>query len=121
LAISDLKTGKSVVGADGTVKTAGHAFQQGVYELLASHAIGERIEAPAQIIGMNTAKTATSQRVGIGEIRGASEVLLGDDENEGVLQMASKLIHSGMFFGNPKSMMCHEKYCPIYNTCSYRK
>lgn len=121
LAISDLKTGKSVVGADGTIKTAGHAFQQGVYELLASHAIGERMSAPAQIIGMNTAKTANSQRVGIGEIHGAMDVLLGDDEHEGVLQIASKLIHSGLFFGNPRSNLCHERYCPIFNACSYRK
>lgn len=121
LAISDLKTGKSVVGSDGSVKTSGHAMQQGVYELLASHAIGERMSAPAQIIGMNTAKTSNSQRIGIGEIHGAMDALLGGDENEGILQMASKLIRSGMFFGNPRSMLCHQAYCPIYNSCGYRK
>jgi len=119
--IVDLKTGKAAVGSDGAVKTAGHAFQMGVYELLAEHASGVRIDAPAQIIGMNTAKTPASQRVGTGEIAGARDVLLGTDESPGILQHASQIIHSGNFYGNPKSMMCHAKYCGAYETCKFRK
>ncbi|MDD3676040.1 RecB family exonuclease [Thauera propionica] len=119
--ICDLKTGKAAVGPDGKVKTAGHAYQMGVYELLAEHASGVPISAPAQIIGMNTAKTPASQRVGTGEIAGARDVLLGDGESPGVLEYAAKIIHSGMFWGNPKSMMCHERYCPIFSTCKFRK
>lgn len=121
LGIADLKTGKTVVSSDGTVKTQGHAFQQGVYELLASHAIGEKIQTPSIIIGMNTAKTPASQRVGIGYIEDAASTLVGDEDNPGVLQMASNIIHSGLFFGNPKSMMCHGKYCPEYNNCKFRR
>ena len=120
-AICDLKTGKTAVGSDGTVKTAGHAFQMGVYELLAQHSAGVPITGPAQIIGMNTAKTPDSQRIGTGEIVGARDVLLGDGESPGVLEHASRLIHSGSFFGNPKSMMCHQAYCPIHSTCKFRK
>jgi hypothetical protein len=119
--ICDLKTGKAAVGADGTVKTAGHAYQMGVYELLAEQAGGLPITGAAQIIGMNTAKTAASQRIGTGEILGARAVLLGDGETPGVLEMAAKLIHGGSFWGNPKSMMCHERYCPNYETCKFRK
>ena len=120
-AICDLKTGKAVVGSDGTVKTAGHAFQVGVYELLAQHSAGVPITGPAQIIGMNTAKTPASQRIGTGEIVGARDVLLGDGETPGVLEYASRIIHSGSFFGNPKSMMCHGNYCAIHSTCKFRK
>ena len=120
-AICDLKTGKTAVCSDGTVKTAGHAFQMGVYELLAQHSAGVPITGPAQIIGMNTAKTPASQRIGTGEIVGARDVLLGDGESPGVLEHASRLIHSGSFFGNPKSMMCHQAYCPIHSTCKFRK
>lgn len=120
-AICDLKTGKAAVGSDGTVKTAGHAFQMGVYELLAQHSAGVPITGPAQIIGMNTAKTPASQRIGTGEIVGARDVLLGDGESPGVLEHASRIIHSGSFFGNPKSMMCHGAYCPIHSTCKFRK
>lgn len=120
-AICDLKTGKAAVGSDGTVKVSGHAFQIGVYELLAQHSRGVPITGPAQIIGMNTAKTPAAQRIGTGEIVGARDVLLGDGETPGVLEHASRLIHSGSFFGNPKSMMCHQHYCPIHSTCKFRK
>lgn len=121
LAICDIKTGKAAVGSDGNVKTAGHAYQMGVYELLAEHASGVPITGAAQIIGMNTAKTAASQRVGTGEISDARSVLLGDGESLGILEHASRIIHGGNFWGNPKSMMCHEKYCAAYPTCKFRK
>jgi len=121
LAICDLKTGKAAVNADGTVKTAGHAYQMGVYELLAEQASGVPITGAAQIIGMNTAKTPASQRVGTGEIIGARDVLIGDGESPGILEHASRIIHSGNFWGNPKSMMCHQRYCGAYETCKFRK
>lgn len=121
LAICDLKTGKAAVGSDGNVKTAGHAYQMGVYELLAEHASGVPITGAAQIIGMNTAKTPASQRVGTGEISGARSVLLGDGESPGILEHAARIIHSGNFWGNPKSMMCHEKYCAAFASCKFRK
>lgn len=121
LGIVDLKTGKAAVDSDGRVKTAGHAFQMGVYELLAEQASGIPITGPAQIVGMNTAKTAASQRVGMGEIHGARDVLLGDGETTGILEHAARIIHSGSFWGNPKSMMCHERYCAAYPTCKFRK
>lgn len=57
LGIADIKTGKTAVAADGTVRTAGHAAQIGVYELLAGAAIGQPITAPAEIIGLQVAKT----------------------------------------------------------------
>jgi RecB family exonuclease len=121
LGIADVKTGKAAVGADGIVATKGHAFQLGVYELLAEHASGLSLTEPARIIGMNTAKTDAAQRMGIGEISGARDVLLGDDDNPGILHHASTLIHSGSFWGNPKSMLCHKNYCPIYGSCNFRK
>ncbi|KAF1003255.1 MAG: hypothetical protein GAK28_04812 [Luteibacter sp.] len=93
----------------------------GVYELLAEHASGVPINAPAQIIGMNTATTPASQRVGIGEIAVARAVLLGDGESPGILEYAAKIIHAGTFWGNPKSMMCHERYCAAFPTCKFRK
>jgi hypothetical protein len=119
--IGDIKTGKQAVGSDGTVKTSGHAYQMGVYELLAEFGSGMPITAPAEIIGLNTAKTEKSQRVGVGSITGARAVLLGDGDHPGVLEIAARIIHSGNFFGNPKSMMCHGTYCPIFNSCRFRR
>lgn len=119
--IVDIKTGKQAVRANGTVETKGHTYQIGTYELLAEHSSGIKITAPGQIAGLNAGKTDKAQRTGTAEILDARTVLIGDEETPGILQRASQLIHSGMFFGNPKSMMCHERYCPIYTRCNFRK
>ncbi len=119
--ISDIKTGKSIVSADNSIKTAGHAYQMGVYELLAEHAFGVAMSSPAQIIGLNTAKTIASQRVATAEIESSADLLIGSVDEMGVLEYAAKIVHSGLFFGNPKSMFCHKNYCPNYNVCKFRK
>lgn len=118
LGISDLKTGRMAVSADGVAVTKGHALQMGVYELLAEHALGLPIEAPAEIIGMQTAKT--TQRIGVGEIANARAVLIGTEERPGMLQHAAKILHDGTFFGNSRSVLCSEKFCPRYRVCRYR-
>lgn len=118
--ISDLKTGGRAVGTDGTAVTAGHGPQLGVYELLAEHALGIPITAPAQIVGLNTGKTPAAQRVGTGEIESPRTALLGTEEQPGLLQHASRLIQSGAFYGNGKSVLCSAKYCPRHATCPYK-
>ncbi len=119
--IADIKTGKSAVSADGTVKTAGHAAQLAVYELLAGAALGRVIEAPAQIIGLQVAKTEKGRRAAIGTITGARELLICDDTGPGLLQIAADMLHTGRFFGNSRSQLCNPKYCPAYNVCRWRK
>lgn len=118
--ISDLKTGGKAVGVDGRAVTQGHGTQLGVYELLAEHAMGLRITEPAQIVGMNTGKTAAAQRVGLGEVPDARAALVGTEESPGLLEHASRLIHSGAFYGNAKSWLCSPKYCPAHPTCRFR-
>lgn len=120
IGIADLKSGARSVGADGNAVTAGHGPQMGVYELLAETAVGQAITAPAQIIGLNTGKTPASQRVGTGEILNARAVLVGDEDSPGLLEHASRIIHSGSFFGNGKSVLCSARYCPRFNTCRFR-
>lgn len=119
--ISDLKTGKTAVRADGHVETAGHAMQMGVYELLAERASGLPITEPGEIVGMQTGKTDKAQRIGTAPISGARDMLVGEVDSPGVLEMASTMVHSGSFPGNPRSMMCGPKYCPIHHNCKWRK
>jgi len=120
--IRDIKTGKQAVGTNGKAKTDGHAAQIGVYELVAENATGLPITAPAGIIGLQTNQTPDKQRIGTGAIEGAREVLLGDQDHTGLLITASKLVHGEIPpWGNPKSMMCHNKYCPIFETCFWRR
>jgi len=120
LGVADLKTGKTAVGADGTVKIAGHGLQLGIYELLASAALGQPITAPAQIIGLQTGMTDKAQRVAIGEVSGARDALVGDKNFPGMLEYAAKLLHGGLFFGNPRDYLCSPKYCPAYEGCRHR-
>lgn len=120
--ISDLKSGKTAVKADGTVGTKGHGFQLGVYELLAERGSGLPITAPAEIVGMQTGKTEKGQRVAKSHpIEGARDVLVGDQDSPGVLEIVARMVHSGAFPGNPRSMLCGDKYCPIYGRCKFRK
>lgn len=119
--IADIKTGKSAVGADGTVKTQGHAAQVAVYELLASHALDQNMTAPAQIIGLQVAKTDRGRRASSGLIENARDLLLDDEESPGLLRHAASMIHSGNFYGNPRSSLCNPKYCPTYAGCRWRK
>lgn len=120
LGVSDIKTGATAVGADGCVKTQGHGLQLGVYELLAEASLEHPITAPAQIIGMQTGKTAKAQRVGLGLIHSARAVLVGDEDQPGMLHHAAHILHSGVFHGNPRSMLCSPKFCPAYGGCRYR-
>ena len=120
IGIVDLKSGGTAVSASGKANTKGHAPQLAVYELLAEFAFGQPITAPAQIVGLNTGKTPTTQRVATAEIENVREALIGDADEDGMLTHASKIIHSGSFYGNPKSVLCSEKYCPRYKICKFK-
>lgn len=120
--ISDLKTGKTAVAADGTVKTQGAAFQLGVYELLAERASGLTITEGAQVIGLQAGKTPKGRRVAVSApVTGARDVLVGEPDSPGVLEMLSRMLTTGVFPGNPRSMMCSSKFCPIYSSCRFRR
>ena len=119
LGIADIKTGKTIVGTDGTIKTKSYGIQMGVYEILAEHSLNQEIVAPAKIIGLQAAKTAKGQRAAIGEIEFAKETLLGDEGQKGYLEIAANIIKSGIFYGNPRSALCSEKFCPIFNDCPW--
>jgi hypothetical protein len=118
--VADLKTGRTAVVSNGTVETAEHKVQVGVYEILAERSLDIPIDAPGQVIGMTTAKTPAHQRVETGEVRGARDLLLGDDTTPGLLEMASRMIHGGILPGNPRSWLCGKRFCAIYDRCRYR-
>lgn len=121
LGIADIKTGGGVVAPDGTVKAFKHAYQLGVYTLLAETALGRPLVLPSRIIGLQTAKTPRGQRAAIGEVQNVREILVGDEISPGILQDAANIIHSGIFHGNPKSQACGPRYCPVYANCRYRR
>ncbi|MBK6869780.1 MAG: PD-(D/E)XK nuclease family protein [Burkholderiales bacterium] len=121
LGIADIKTGKTAVSAAGEVKTQGHGLQLATYELLAETAIQQPITAPARVVGMQTGVTAKAQRIALGEIDSPRDALIGDQDQPGALQHAAAMLKSGMFYPNPRSMLCGERFCPIWHTCNARK
>lgn len=120
--ISDLKSGKTATSKneDGTRKanTKGHHLQLGIYTLMAEQSTGEPMEAPAEIIGLQTTKEAP---VATGEIADVKSPLLGNGEYAGLIEMAAGMLKTGSFPPNPKSMLCSKKYCAAYAAhCKFR-
>lgn len=117
--IADLKSGKRII-KDGEVDLDKHVAQLGTYELievLVKKTTGEDMLADAQVIALPTSGRPTPK---VATIRRPSRVLLGDAEHPGLLDVASQMLKSGTFFGNTRSQLCSEKYCPAFKTCWWR-
>lgn len=69
----------------------------------------------AEIIGIKTTK---KPEIALGRIIEPEKVLLGDGTHGGYLQYLAHMIRTGNFIGNPRSMFCSKKSCPIY-PCFY--
>lgn len=116
--IADLKSGGRAVGSDGVAVVSGHGAQLAIYEFLAEMTFKQPMTLPAQIIGLQTAKTTA--RVGLGHIPNVRQALIGTEEDPGLLHHASAIIKSGSYYGNAKSMLCSAKFCPKYSTCKFK-
>ena len=114
--VSDIKTGARAVNADGSAKLGRHGPQLGVYQLLAEHSLGFRMELEPEIIGLQTAGT---QRVGVAPVPNAMKALIGSDLALGFLDYVGEYFRSGLFPPNPGSMLCTPKYCPCWDSCPY--
>jgi hypothetical protein len=115
MGIADIKTGgrateKAMDGSRRAV-TKGHHLQLGIYTLMAEAASGERLDAPAEIIGLQTTKDAP---VATGEVADVKTPLLGTDEKPGLIEIAAGMLKSGIFPPNPRSMLCSAKYCAAH-------
>jgi hypothetical protein len=121
LGIGDLKSGKGAVRVvDGkvVVPTATHMVQLGAYELLTEAAINDTLTAPAAIYGMGT---GADRVVGIGHVDSPKKLLLGDGDDQGLLEIVAKMFANELFYGNPRSQLCSERYCAAFATCKWRK
>lgn len=116
IGISDLKTGKAAV-QKGVAKTKGHAAQVGVYEILYEHTTGNPITADAEIIGMST---SGDNSIASGKIVGAKELMIGNEEDQGLIEYAAAIFKTGLFHPNNQSSLCSKKYCPRWNSCKFK-
>lgn len=113
--IADLKSGGKAV-SDGVAVTKGHGAQIGTYELLYEHTTGEPITDDAEIIGL---KTAGTPEIATGTVRNAKRVMVGDQDNPGLIEFAAEMFKTGRFYPNPKSLLCSDKYCPRHAKCHF--
>lgn len=116
----DFKTGKQVVASDGTVKVSVSAAQLGTYELL--ELMASKTESvphilPAMIVAMPTAGKQTPKVV---RIDNPHKMLVGDEHNKGLLDIAADIYKHDLFVGNPRSILCNVKYCPAFDSCRWR-
>jgi RecB family exonuclease len=116
--ISDVKTGARSVDSGGLAVVKGHGPQAAVYELLFESSTGVPCEAPANIIAMQTNKSA---RIAVGQITNARAMLIGTDESPGLLDYAADTLKTGLFRPNPRSRLCSEKYCARWTTCKFHE
>lgn len=117
--ISDVKSGKTAVNADGKASTKGHHLQTGIYRLMAENVLQRPFEAPDEVIGLQTGKTAVAQRVAAADIRDSRTPLVGDADAPGLIEMAARMLRTGLFPPNPKSTLCSPKYCAGYARCKF--
>lgn len=117
----DLKSGKRAVEGITSGKpravTAKHGVQVGLYTLLAEQNLGITLDAPAEIIGLQTTEKA---HVATGEIAEPKLALLGTDEQPGLIELAARQLKSGLMIPNPGSNLCGRRFCPFFSKCVYR-
>jgi hypothetical protein len=107
------------VNAEGRANTKGHHLQTGIYRLMAEHVLERTLEAPDEIVGMQTAKTEKAQRIAAAEIRDSRTPLVGDENQPGLIEMAARMLKTGLFPPNPGSILCSPKYCAGYSRCKF--
>lgn len=110
--VADVKTGARAM----SMNSGRHKAQVGVYSLLAENQ-GFHITLPETLIKL---QTSSNYGAGLEDISGAREALLGTDDSIGLLECMGKMLKEGLFYGNPQSWLCSDKYCPKFNNCNFR-
>ena len=111
--VSDVKTGVRAM----SMNTGKHKAQVGIYSLLAENTLGYPMELPEQILAL---QTSTNYEAGVFEVADARSVLIGTDDHIGLLQCMGAMLKEGLFYGNPQSWLCSDKYCSHYKQCNFR-
>ncbi|KVG13462.1 hypothetical protein WJ24_03715 [Burkholderia vietnamiensis] len=115
--IADLKSGSSAV-QKGVAVTKGHGPQIGTYEMLYEHTTGELITDTAEIIGL---KTKGAPEVATAPVKNAKRVMIGTEDEPGLIEFAADMFRTGRFYPNPKSLLCDAKYCPRHRVCKFHE
>jgi hypothetical protein len=114
--INDVKTGARVI-SKGIVNVQGRSAQLGTYQLMSEHTDGEPTVG-AQITGLQTTAAAP---VGVSHIFDAKKIMLGTENEKGLIEYAAIMFKTGLFPPNPQSQLCSPKYCARWAKCMYHE
>lgn len=120
--ISDFKSGQKAVEGikSGTPRavTKGHHLQLGVYTLMTEAETKERMTGPATIVGF---QVNSKLHIAEGTVANPKRALLGDSDTPGMIVIAARMLKSGVFPPNPKSILCSKRWCPAWDKCGYHE
>lgn len=118
--IVDFKTGKRIVTSDGKVNIQTAGAQLAQYELLDMMSAGTTAERNLLPAGVVAIPTAGKHGPKFATIDNPHKLLITEGGKKGVIDMVADIYKHDLFYGNPRSMLCNKKYCPIYDTCRWR-
>lgn len=114
--IPDVKTGTRVI-ANGEAQIKGRSAQLGTYQLMYERTEGVPT-AGAQVLALST---SGKPKVAASHVFDARRVMVGTEEQPGLIQFAADMFRSGLFPPNPQSLLCSPKYCARWATCHFHE
>lgn len=114
--IPDIKTGARVIEG-GEAVTKGRAAQLGTYQLM-YEATEQTPTAGAQVLAL---KTTTRPEVAASRVFDARRVMVGTEDQPGLIEHAAVMFRTGLFPPNPSSVLCSQKYCSRWETCHFHE
>lgn len=116
IAIPDIKTGSRIV-EKGEVNLKGKAAQLGTYQML-YEASTKTPTVGGQIIALPTSGKAQPM---VSPLFDARRVMVGTEEQPGLIEYAAEMFRTGLFPPNPQSVLCSPKYCARWKTCMFHE
>jgi hypothetical protein len=114
IVIPDLKSGARVI-SQGQAVTKGRSAQIGTYQLLYEQTEG-LTTIGGQVIALHT---SSKPAVAVSPVFDAKRVMLGTDDQPGLIEHAAAMFRTGLFPPNPSSNLCSERYCARWHHCNF--
>ncbi|WP_316248396.1 hypothetical protein [Burkholderia arboris] len=54
-------------------------------------------------------------------VKNAKRVMIGTEDEPGLIEFAADMFRTGRFYPNPKSLLCEAKYCPRHGVCKFHE
>lgn len=114
--IPDIKSGTRVI-EKGVAVVKGRSAQLGTYQLMFERTVNEPT-AGAQVLAL---QTSGKPAVAASHVFDARRVMVGTDDQPGLIEFAGDMFRSGLFPPNPQSILCSRKYCARWDTCHFHE